>query len=222
MVDETESGVGDLNRATAIGVEAGARVALRFCLGIDNWKGIRVAIQGAGGVGQWLARILSDEGADLAVSDLNEKTLERLAEQTSFEAVGPEEIYSASRDVFCPCAVGSVLNDETVDRLTARVVAGSANNVLSEPSIGKTLHQLGICYVPDSLISAGALIQGIRFLLTGERESRDAIAQIGEKTHELLATAASSQEPPCHIFERDTRRKIGPQRSWRRWAWPSI
>ncbi|MFQ5790192.1 MAG: hypothetical protein ACE5JI_06900 [Acidobacteriota bacterium] len=77
MVDETEAGVGDLNRATALGVEAGARAALSFRLGVEGWKGVRVAIQGVGGVGRWLAKVLFAQGAELVVADPSPQALER-------------------------------------------------------------------------------------------------------------------------------------------------
>ena len=221
MVDESDSGVGDLNRATAIGVEAGARAAIRFHLGADSWKGVRIAIQGAGGVGRWLAKIFSAEGAELVVSDLHERALEDLAREIDFIAVGPEDIYSAARDVFCPCAVGGVLNHSTINHLSARVVAGSANNVLDEPEIGQILHGRNVVYAPDYLVNAGALIQGIRFLLTGERESPIEISRIGERTFQLLEQSARSKEPPETILEKQTLTRIEQQRSWRKWTWPS-
>jgi leucine dehydrogenase len=220
MVDETDSGVGDLNRATALGVEAGARAAIRLHLGTDSWEGIRIAIQGAGGVGRWLAKIFAAEGAELVISDLQEQALEDLAREVSFIAVGPEDIYAAGRDVFCPCAVGGVLNESTVNLLSAQVVAGSANNVLADPEMGQILHERGVTYAPDYLVNAGALIQGIRFLLTGERESPDEIGRIGERTYRLLDQSVRLNEPPEVLLEKQTLTRIEQQRSWRKWTWP--
>ncbi|HEY7818133.1 MAG TPA: Glu/Leu/Phe/Val dehydrogenase dimerization domain-containing protein, partial [Vicinamibacteria bacterium] len=84
MVDESDAGVGDLNRATAVGVESGAAAALRFATGRESWQGARVAIQGAGGVGAWLAALLAQRGAELFVSDTNPRALESLARSTAF------------------------------------------------------------------------------------------------------------------------------------------
>ena len=221
MVDESEEGVGDLNRATALGVEVGARAALEFRLGTDRWKGVRVAIQGAGGVGRWLAKILADQGAELVVSDPQPASLETLAGSVSFKEVGPEEIYAASDSVFCPCAIGGVLNRSTVDRLTARVVAGSANNVLSQPEIGGILYEREVAYAPDYLVNAGALIQGVRFLLRGERASDEAIRAIGVQTRQLLETAAQQGAPPEAILEKQMQERLELRRSWRHWSWPS-
>ncbi len=222
MVDESDKGVGDLNRATAIGVEAGARAALAFRLVVDRWDGVRVALQGAGGVGRWLAKILAQEGAELIVSDTRPEALAALAEEVRFQDVHPDEIFAASEDVFCPCAVGGVIDDKTLELLSARVVAGSANNILAEPRHAQALFERNIAYPPDFLINAGALIQGIRFLLMGERDSREAIAGIGEKTRELLATAAELGEPPDSVLARRARECLKPHKSWRDWSWPKV
>ena len=222
MVDESEEGVGDLNIATATGVEAGARAALRLRLETDSWSGVRAAIQGAGSVGGCLATLLAKEGADLVVADPEEKRLEALAELVSFDVTGPEDIYSASKDVFCPCAVGGIMNIKTIERLGARVVAGSANNVLADARMGRLLHLRGVTYVPDYLVNAGALIQGIRYLRDGERDSREAIRGIGERVERLLDQAHHEDVPPEALLERQTLERLHPQRSWKDWYWPAV
>lgn len=222
MVDESEEGVGDLNVATAAGVEAGARAALNLVLGTNTWSGVRAAIQGAGGVGSCLAKLLAKEGADLIVADTEEDQLEALAEQISFEVTGHDDIYSASKDIFCPCAVGGIMNIKTIEKLTARVVAGSANNVLADARMGRLLHLRGVTYVPDYLLNAGALIQGIRYLMEGERNSQEAIHGIGEKVQRLLDQASQEDVPPEVLLERQTLARLSPQRSWKDWFWPVV
>jgi leucine dehydrogenase len=180
-----------------------------------------VAIQDAGGVGRWLAKILAEQGAELAVSDTQPASLETLADSVSFKEVGTEEIYAASDSLFCPCAIGGVLNPATVDRLEARIVAGSANNVLSQPEIGGMLHERGVAYAPDYLVNAGALIQGVRFLQSGERASNDAIRTIGVQTRSLLESAQQLGVPPETILEKQTQERLGLRRSWRQWCWPA-
>ncbi len=169
MVDESEAGVGDLNRATAVGVEAGARAALAFATGREGWAGARVALQGAGGVGSWLARLLSEHGAELIVCDANPRALEELKALVPFREVAPDRILDVDCDLFAPCAIGGVLDADGAKRLKARAVAGSANNVLSSKEAGELLFSRGVAYAPDYLVNAGALIQGIRFLRQGER-----------------------------------------------------
>jgi leucine dehydrogenase len=221
MVDESAAGVEDLNRATALGVEAGARAALAFATGRSDWAGVRVAIQGAGGVGSWLARILGAFGAELMVSDPDRGALSDLRQDVGFREVAPGEILEADCDVLAPCAIGGILDAAAAGRLRAKVVAGSANNVLASAQAGEALFARGIVYAPDFLVNAGALIQGVRFLLTGERASPSAIAAIGGKTATLLARAREEAVPAEVLLERETALRLSGERGWRRWFRPS-
>ncbi len=220
MVDESDAGVGDLNRATAIGVEAGARAALSFATGRESWSGVRVALQGAGGVGTWLARMLSASGAEIHASDPSPRALEELRSFVSFREVAPEKILDVECDLFAPCAIGGVLDSEGARRLNARVVAGSANNVLASKAAGEALFARGVAYAPDYLVNAGALIQGVRFLRMGERSSPEALAAIGEKTGALLARSRKAGIPPEALLERETLEGLGAARGWRQWFVP--
>ncbi len=220
MVDESEAGVGDLNRATAIGVEAGARAALAFATGASSWKGARVVLQGAGGVGTWLARILAENGAELFVSDPNSRALEALRTWAAFHEIEPDRVFSIECDVFAPCAIGGVIDSARARMLGARAVAGSANNVLASGEAGEVLFSRGIAYAPDYLVNAGALIQGVRFLRRGERSSPGALEAIGEKTGDLLARSRKAGVPPEALLEKETLARLGAGRGWRRWFTP--
>ncbi len=223
MVDESDAGVGDLNRATAAGVEAGARAALAFATGSSSWpgwRGSRVVLQGAGGVGSWLARLLAEKGADLFVSDPNPRALEELRSRVEFHEVEPERIFSIECDLFAPCAIGGVIDSARARELQARVVAGSANNVLASRQAGEVLFARGIAYAPDYLVNAGALIQGVRFLRSGERSSPGALAAIGEKTGDLLERSRTAGIPPEALLEKETLVRLGVARGWRGWFAP--
>lgn len=217
MVDESDAGVGDLNRATAIGVEAGARAALRFATGRDRWAGVRVALQGAGGVGSWLARMLAEEGAELFVSDPNPRALDALRSHAAFHEVAPDRILETDCELFAPCAIGGILGPDEARALEARAVAGSANNVLASKEAGEVLFSRSVAYAPDYLVNAGALIQGVRFLRDGERSSPEALAAIGDKTRSLLERSRDARLPPEALLERETLARLGEGRGWRRW-----
>ncbi len=224
MVDESDEGVGDLNRATAIGVEAGARAALAFATGASSWpgwKGVKVALQGAGGVGTWLARFLSEKGAALFVSDSSPRALEELRSLVEFQEVPPEGILDVECDLFAPCAIGGVLDESGVLRLKARAVAGSANNVLASKDAGRELFSRGIAYAPDYLVNAGALIQGVRFLRNGERSSPSALEAIEGKTRTLLERSREARVPPETLLETETLARLGSERGWRCWFVPA-
>lgn len=220
MVDESDAGVGDLNRATAIGVEAGARAALAFATGASSWpgwNGARVALQGAGGVGTWLARMLSEKGAELFVSDSNPRALADLRSCVEFHEVKTDAILELECDLVAPCAIGGVLDSARAGGLKARAVAGSANNVLASKEAGEVLFSRAVAYAPDYLVNAGALIQGVRFLSSGERSSPGALDAIAEKTRALLERSREEGVPPEALLEKETLARLGAGRGWRRW-----
>ena len=151
-------GSGDPSPATAYGVFMGIRAAVSHTLGQESLSGVRIAVQGLGQVGYHLCRYLAGEGADLVVTDINADRLAEAAKEFGARTLAPEEIYEAEADVFAPCALGAVINDTTIARLKAKIVAGSANNQLAEPRHGEVLRARGITYAPDYLINAGGII----------------------------------------------------------------
>jgi leucine dehydrogenase len=149
---------GDPSPATAHGAFFGLRAAVKYKLGTDDLQGLKVAVQGVGNVGYRLAKQLHEAGAKLWVSDIYEDNLLRAAETLGATIVGADDIYGLDVDVFAPCALGAVINDATLPQLRAKVVAGAANNQLSEDRHGKELMGRGILYAPDYVINAGGII----------------------------------------------------------------
>jgi len=157
-VTGTASEGGDPSPLTALGVRRGIEAAVKFKLNKDNLKGIRIAIQGLGRVGYYLCKELIPLGAKIIASDVNKTLVEQYQEKFSIDTVLPENIYDVECDVFSPCALGGTLNERTIPRLTASIIAGSANNQLEKPQQGEMLHLRGILYAPDYAINAGGLI----------------------------------------------------------------
>ncbi|MDX1605340.1 MAG: Glu/Leu/Phe/Val dehydrogenase dimerization domain-containing protein [Candidatus Competibacterales bacterium] len=149
---------GDPSPATAYGVFAGLRAAVAHRLGRRELAGLRVAVQGVGHVGLRLARLLREAGADLWLSDVDPERLQAAADELGATAVAPEAVFDLDVDVFAPCALGAVIDDRTLPRLRARVIAGAANNQLAEPRHGRLLQERGILYAPDYVINAGGII----------------------------------------------------------------
>lgn len=143
---------------TALSVLYGIEAAVKFKFHRDNLEGVHVAIQGLGHVGFALANALHKRGARLTVCDNNTELMQRYAKDLQASVVRPDEIYGVECDVFSPCALGGVLNDESISMLHATIVAGSANNQLAEPHHAETLQHKGILYAPDFVINAGGLI----------------------------------------------------------------
>ncbi|WP_422365909.1 Glu/Leu/Phe/Val dehydrogenase dimerization domain-containing protein [Pelagibius sp.] len=154
----TKGGAGDPSPATAYGVYMGIKAAAKHKLGSDDLRGLRIAVQGVGHVGYYLCRYLFDEGAQLIVTDIAKDSLDRVASEFDAKVVAPDAIYAADVDIFAPCALGAVINDDTLPLLKAKIVAGSSNNQLAEAQHGEALRQRGILYAPDYVINAGGIV----------------------------------------------------------------
>lgn len=153
-----EGGAGDPSPATAYGVYVGIRAAIRERLDRKDMAGLRVAIQGLGNVGFDLARRLNETGATLFVTDINDEAVARAVQELGATAVASDKIYDQDVDVFAPCALGAILDDDTIPRLRAGIVAGSANNQLAEARHGAALQARKILYAPDYAINAGGVV----------------------------------------------------------------
>ena len=151
-------GFGDPSPATARGVFMGLKAAVKAKLGRDDLIGLRVAVQGLGSVGYHLCRLLHAAGAKLVVTDINQEAIARCVQEFGADAVEPEAIYDQEVDIYAPCALGATIHDDTIPRLKASIVAGSANNQLAEERHGEALRQAGILYAPDYAINAGGVI----------------------------------------------------------------
>ena len=150
-------GSGDTSNLTGLGVYLGMKACARAVWGSDSLEERTVAIQGFGNVGTRTAKHLLDEGVRLVVTDTFKDALDR-ALDLGATVVEPETVYDVECDIFSPCALGGVLNGETIPRLKCSIVAGGANNQLLEESDGAELKRRGILYAPDYVINAGGII----------------------------------------------------------------
>lgn len=151
-------GSGDPSPTTAYGVFIGLKAAVRHRLQKEDLRGMRISVQGLGNVGYNLCKLLHAEGAELSVTDVQTDKIDMAIKEFGAKAVALNDIYDVEADVFAPCALGAILNDETIKRLKVKVVAGAANNQLAEPRHGDILRDLKVLYAPDYLINAGGLI----------------------------------------------------------------
>lgn len=150
---------GDPSPVTAFGVYSGIKACLKERFGNDSVAGKKVAVQGAGHVGQSLVDYLTKDGAKVFVTDIHEDTLKEVANKYGATIVGTEDIYDLDVDVYAPCALGATVNDATLARLKCSIIAGAANNQLKDEAVhGKAVMEKGIIYAPDFLINAGGLI----------------------------------------------------------------
>lgn len=152
-------GSGDPSPNTALGCFEGIRASVRYVLGKDDLRDVRVAVQGVGNVGFHLCALLAESGARLTVADVNSGRAEHCARKFDARVVAPSEIFDIDADVLAPCALGAILNANTIPRLRVRIVAGGANNQLESAESGVSLRQRKILYAPDYVINAGGMVQ---------------------------------------------------------------
>ena len=161
---------GDPSPVTALGVFHGIRASADEFYGSDDLSGKVVAVQGVGHVGYHVVKHLKEAGADVVVTDIKQKNIDKVVEDFGVKVVEPGKIYSVDCDIFAPCALGAVINDDTIPQLKCDIVAGAANNVLEEERHGEVLEEKGILYAPDYVINAGGVINVYDELIGYDRE----------------------------------------------------
>lgn len=156
-VHQVHGGSGDPSPFTAFGTLQGIRASLQHKFGNEEVGNFSYAVQGVGHVGYELVKLLRNEGAKVFVTDINEEAVQACVE-LGCEAVGLDEIYDVDADVFCPTALGAIVNEQTIPRFKFKVVCGAANNQLATNACGDELASRGILYAPDYAVNAGGLM----------------------------------------------------------------
>ena len=158
-IPESMGGSGDPSPVTAYGVYMGMKASAKFKWGSDSLEGKTILVQGVGHVGENLVKHITEEGAKVYITDINLSKLAEVSEQYGAEIINGDGIYDMDMDIYTPCALGSTLNTNTINRLKCQIIAGAANNQLSDEVVhGKMIKDKGIVYAPDFLINAGGLI----------------------------------------------------------------
>ena len=157
---ESMGGGGDPSPVTAYGVYMGIKASAKTKWGNDSLAGKTVLVQGAGHVGQYLVDHLVKESANVLIADLHEDKLKEITDKhKNVKIVSPSDVYLQDMDIYCPCALGATINNDTIDKLKCSIIAGAANNQLADENVhGKLLMEKGIFYAPDFLINAGGII----------------------------------------------------------------
>lgn len=191
-------GAGDISPATALGAVMATRACAERVWGTPSLSGRRVALQGLGVVGSKALALLLDAGAGVVVSDVDDEKVAWARDTYGVRSVPPDEIYRQPVDVFAPYALGGVIDDVTIPQLTAKVVAGSANNVFAEPCHGDELERRGIVYAVDYVANSGGTIFDTDRLRKGGFDADRAmgnVRRIFERTHEIFDIAAAQMIP---------------------------
>lgn len=182
---------------TAKGVLNGIKAAAKVKLGSDSLNQKIVAVQGLGNVGYRLCEHLHHEGAKLLVYDYDAQKIDRAVAEFGAIGVNQAEILTSECDILAPCALGAVINDSVIDQLKCAIIAGSANNILADSSIGSRLDKMGILYAPDYIINAGGVINCGADLIDNHNEHYvwQKIDEIYDTTMKIFSLAQKQKIP---------------------------
>ncbi|MFA8438849.1 Glu/Leu/Phe/Val dehydrogenase [Pueribacillus sp. YX66] len=200
---------GNPSPVTAYGLYKGMKAAVLEAFGTESLQGKTIAVQGVGNVAYHLCKYLHEEGAHLIVTDINKDAVKKVVDAFQAEAVKPEDIYSVECDIFSPCALGGIINDETIEKLKAKVIAGSANNQLKEEKHGMLLFERGIVYAPDYVINAGGVINVADELYGYNRErAMKKVESIYDKISKIIEISKREQIPTSKAADRMAEERI--------------
>jgi len=190
----TSAGGGNSARGTALGTLHAIRATAEHALGTSDLAGRTVLVQGAGAVGADLVRLLLADDANVLVADVDDSR----AATTGATVIPVGDVIGTECDVYSPCAVGGILNVDTIPRLRCRAIAGCANNQLAEPEDADRLHAAGILYAPDYVANAGGVLQlvGLEDLDWSEEELEQHLAEIGDTLRQLFRESAEHGVTP--------------------------
>ncbi len=220
---KVKGGSGDPSPVTAYGVYKGMKACARWVFEGNSLRNRKVAVQGAGHVGYNLAKHLTEEGAQVFVCDIDPDSASKVRDDFGATVVEPDKIYDLDVDIFAPCALGGVINDDTINRLKCRIIAGAANNQLKdEVKHGKLLHEKGICYAPDFVINAGGLMNVYEELEGYNRErALQKVSQLYDAITNILQTSKDEDIPTYLAANQVAEKRIGLIRDVKRTYLPS-
>lgn len=205
-------GAGDIAPMTAFGVIRAMQACCMRVFGKDSLEGRVVAVQGLGAVGHNAVEQLHALGARLVVSDIDVKKVNSMAAKYRVEMADPDAIYDADCDIFCPCALGGILNDNTLDRLKCRIICGSANNQLKEERHGDLLEEKRMVYAPDYIANAGGTIYDTDRLGSGgvnNERGKEKVSRIYENMEKVFEVADRDSIPTYVAADRMAEERIG-------------
>jgi leucine dehydrogenase len=201
---------GDPSPHTARGVFRAMQAGAMIRWGTDRLAGKTVAVQGCGNVGYNLAWQLTEAGARVIASDIDPARVAKVVHDCQAAELPVDRIHEAAADIFAPCALGGILNDQTIPALKVGLICGGANNQLLEPRHGQLLRDRGILYVPDYVANAGGVSFGgsIEVLKLNLDDALTRVDQIYQTTLMVLERAAADRLPPSDAADRLAEERI--------------
>ena len=201
---------GDPSPKTSFGIFKGIESAVKYKLGKDTVESLSVAVQGVGSVGYFLCKYLHEAGASLVVADIDNDRVQRVVDEFGARGAGLDEILGQNVDVVAPCALGGIINQESIPALKASIVAGGANNQLETAEDGQRLLDAGILYAPDYVINGGGIIN-VASEYYGDADDEEVmrrVAEIGTRLSGIFAEADETGSPTNVVADRQAQEII--------------
>jgi leucine dehydrogenase len=201
---------GDPSPKTSYGIFKGIEAAVKFQLGNESVDGLSVAVQGAGHVGYYLCKYLTEAGAKVLVADIDDARVKRVADEFGAIGVALDEILTQDADVVAPCALGAIINERSIPELRTTIIAGGANNQLETGADGQRLCDAGILFAPDYVINAGGIINVASEYYDDmdEDEVMQQVTAIGPRLAGIFAAARDSGKPTNVVADEQARKII--------------
>lgn len=192
------------SKFTALGGFMGIKAVVKNLWKTDDLSGMKVAIQGLGATGRNLSQDLYESGVQLIVADINKEAVQFAIDNFGAEAVPPDEIHKQQADIFAPCAMGGIINHQSIPEIRAKAICGLANNQLANENHGKMLMEKGITYVPDYVVNAGGMMgAGTKiFSKPTMEDSRERVLGLYDTILDLLEKATNENMPTSEMADK--------------------
>jgi leucine dehydrogenase len=204
-------GAGDIAPMTAFGTIRAMEACCKRVYGSDSLEGKRVSVQGLGAVGHNIVGQLYERGAVMVITDIDAEKVNAMVATYGTETVDPEAIYDVDCDVFCPCALGAIINDNTLGRLRCKIICGCANNQLKEERHGDLLEKKGFVYAPDYITNAGGTIYDTDRLEVGNvshERGKEKVSRIYQNMERVFEIAYRDKIPTYLAADRMAEERI--------------
>lgn len=217
-LSQESGGAGPIGGATAFGVLQAMKACAEETWGSANLKGRRIIVQGLGAVGYPMVEYLVKEGADVNIADIDSARVSQVQRDFGAHPVDTRDIFSTNAEIYCPCALGGILNDETLPQLRAKIICGSANNQLRAEHHGDELHTRGILYAPDYIANAGGTVFDTDRLWGGVNAQRgmNKVAKIYDRMKQVIEISKTQNIPTYLAADRLAEERIAQARAIKR------
>jgi leucine dehydrogenase len=217
-LSQESGGAGPIGGATAFGVLQAMKACAHETWGAESLQGRKIVVQGLGAVGSPMVELLVKENADVTIADIDATKVAQLQKEFGVKAMDAREVFSADADIYCPCALGGIVNDETLPQFRVKIICGSANNQLREERHGDELTRRGILYAPDYIANAGGTVFDTDRLWGGVNAQRgmNKVAKIFERMKQVIEVSKTQNIPTYLAANRLAEERIAHARAIKR------